>query len=500
MVKILIDTVDFETRAAILEKGRLRHLDIERTRSLSLAGNIYKAKVVRVLGGLNAAFLNIGEAREAFLPLTDLREEEDFDEEIIETAAGREGERRKPAAGDSLKVKPGDTLLVQLVKDAIGTKGPKVTANNISIPGHMIVFLPYQQRKGVSRRITAAGERDRLLKIAGEVLPGDAGFIIRTAARGCADKVLRQEAQRLLETWRRINGDYRRKRVPACLHTEQPLAIRVLRDSFDADVDEVLIDSPVLARTCRRFLGTYGINGRVVVNYRGEEPLFTAHGVEKEIRSAIGRKVPMEGGGYLIIEETEALCAIDVNSGRSTGEDYRAMVLKTNLKAAQEIAWQLRLRNLGGIIVVDFIDMGRFRDRRQVYDAFEKALEPDKARIKMLRISRFGLVEMTRQRTRESLRDYLADDCPYCTGQGMVLSPETVTAHLRREIQLRRPLRGFLSRNVGGMKKKLEVRVAPPVGRYLNENLKVVFPERAYRAGLELVIDRDLNPDEYKIS
>jgi len=492
MSKIMIDSVGFETRAAIVAAGRLQYFEVERTNRLSLTGNVYKGKVIRVLPSLNAAFLNTGEAREAFLPLTDVADDSLYGEDAAEEK--KDGKRH---LSRRLKLKPGDQVLVQVVKDAIGTKGPKITANNISIAGYLLVLLPQQQRRGVSRRITEHSERDRLLKIAASDIPESFGFIIRTSALGCREKTLRLEIHRLLSTWEEISTGFKKKNGPVRLHSETDLSGRILRDRYAPEVEEILVDSIPLLKSCRRTLALFGADARKVHLHQGKTPLFTHTGVEEGINKILSRKVALGGGGYIIIEETEALCAVDVNSGRISGEDYRSMVLRTNLLAAEEIAWQLRLRNLGGLIVVDFIDMDRPQDRKQVQEVFEKALEPDKARIKVLRFSKFGLVEMTRQRMRESLRDYLADDCPVCAGRGVVTSDETVAAQLRRSLQVEfKPIRGLLGLY---SRKKINLKVSPHFGEYLTKNFNLIFPERIYKNRINLISDTSLPSDQFKI-
>lgn len=493
MAKILIDSVGFETRAAIIAKGRMEHFEIERKENLSLAGNIYKGRVVRVLPNLNAAFLNIGESREVFLPLTDLYEFAPYQEEMAEEVT------KKGTHSSRLKIKPKEEVLVQVVKNAIGTKAPKVTANHISLAGHLLVLLPQDEtRRAISRRITSSTERERLLTTVSSFLPPEFGFIIRTSAERCSERVLRAEAERLRKTWEGIRLEFQKNAAPACLYVELRLHLRILRDYFTPEISEVLVDSPVVLRDCRRHLVQFGIDGRKVQLHQEKVPLFTKLGVDDTIEKALNRTVPLKGGGYLIIEETEALCAIDVNSGRTGGEDYRSMILRTNLLAAEEIAWQLRLRNLGGLIVVDFIDMDRGDDRRKVYQAFEEALEPDKARIKVLKVSRLGLVEMTRQRTRESLRDYLVDDCPACRGQGKILSVETTAGQLRRSLQIEfSSRRRFLGRYYP--RKKTDVRVSPQFAQYLKENFSRFFPERFYQNGINLIPDPNLGPNQFKI-
>ncbi|HNQ34903.1 MAG TPA: Rne/Rng family ribonuclease [bacterium] len=502
MSRIVMDSAGFETRAAVLSNGRLEYIEIERLNRIGLVGNVYKAQVVRVLQGLNAAFLNIGESREAFLPLTDLHEDSLYGEEEDDEAAPekKEPERdKRRAPSRRLRLRPRDQVLIQVIKDSIGTKAPKVTANHISLPGYYLVLLPQKPRRGISRRINNQAERDRLLAAVSEVIPAECGFIIRTSAEGCGERHIKAEADSLWKTWQEITGRGQSMSAPVRLYSELELPLRMLRDRYTKEIEQVMVDSPLLLKSCRQYLGRLGMDGRRVSLHQGRKPLFIEHKVDEEIHKMVARKVPLEGGGYLVIDETEALCAIDVNSGRTGGDDYRSMVLRTNLKAAEEIAWQLRLRNVGGLIVVDFIDMDRHQDRRRVYQSFEKALEPDKARIKVLQISRLGLVEMTRQRTRTTLRDYLAEDCPVCGGQGQVSSAETVAAQLRRDLapELKNQpgiplLRRFTRR-------RIEVKISRSLDDYFKSNLQLVFPERNYRQMLNLVVDPALPFNGYRI-
>ena len=419
----LVNVTPQETRVAILENGMVHELYIERRRSRGLVGNVYKGHVVRVLPGMEAAFVDIGLERAAFLHVSDI-------------AHGRDG------AGNGLPhishvLREGQDVLVQVIKDPLGTKGARLTAN-VTIPSRYLVFLPNADNIGVSSRIEQAEERERLRSMLisqPERIEG-AGYIIRTAAEIADSDSIASDIKYLNRVWESIQQKAREAGSGSVIHKDLPLYLRVLRDMVDEDLERIRVDSTetfnIMAEFARKYVPEMA---GVVEHYPGERPIFDLHGVEDEIQKGLERKVHLKSGGYLILDQTEAMTTIDVNTGAFVGSrNLEETIFKTNLEAAQAIARQLRLRNLGGIVILDFIDMAEEEHKRQVMRALEKALERDHARTQVCNVSMLGLVEMTRKRTRESLEHVLCGTCPTCEGRGTIKTAETVCYEIFREI------------------------------------------------------------------
>lgn len=432
LVKEIIVNVDSrETRIAVIENNRLVELHVEREERV--VGSIYKGRVANVLPGMDAAFVDIGLERNAFLYVGDILYEagEEGGNGPLYRRAGREVKIRDVA-------KPGQEILVQVVKGPRGTKGARVSTR-MSLPGRYIVLMPEGENLGVSRKIEDAGERERLRKIGEAIRPQGFGLIIRTEAEGKSEKDLRQDAQLLVELWRQIQEKAKRTPPPALIHQDLSLLLKTIRDVFGSDVDRMLIDSRTDYEKAIELLEMLSpeLKSRVEL-YTGAEPIFHRFGLDDEIERLLRRKVWLKSGGYITIDSTEALTAIDVNTGKFIGSTSLAdTILKTNLDAVNEIARQLRLRDLGGMIVLDFIDMSSARDRAQVMAALERALKKDRTRTKIAHISPLGLVEMTRKRTGETVTELLTQSCPYCQGRGRVSSPESVSIQIERLIKRR---------------------------------------------------------------
>jgi ribonuclease G len=421
--EILINITPQETRVAILESALVHELYIERSRSRGLVGNVYKGSVVRVLPGMEAAFVEIGLERAAFLHVSDIAHNRDG------------GGNGVPHISHILR--EGQDLLVQVIKDPLGTKGARLTAN-ITIPSRYLVFLPNADNIGVSSRIEQAEERERLrnllLSQSGRI--EGAGYIIRTAAEVADSDSIASDIKYLNRLWQSIQQKSQDAEPGSVVHKDLPLYLRVLRDMVDEDLDCILVDSTetfnVMAEFARKYVPEVA---GVVEHYPGERPIFDLHGIEDEIQKGLERKVHLKSGGYLIIDQTEAMTTIDVNTGAFVGNrNLEETIFKTNLEAAQAIARQLRLRNLGGIVILDFIDMAENDHKRQVIRALEKALERDHARTQVCEVSMLGLVEMTRKRTRESLEHVLCGTCPTCEGRGTIKTAETMCYEIFREI------------------------------------------------------------------
>jgi ribonuclease G len=443
-IEILVNVAPRETRAALLESGVLQEIHIERTSRRGLVSNLYKGRVSRVLPGMQAAFVEIGLERTAFLHAADIaaRAAED-------TLPGVAAPALPPVEDIRRLVNGGDDILVQVIKDPIGTKGARLTTF-IALPSRYLVYMPRGQAIGVSARIEEEAERARLKGALAELIDGAAegGYIIRTAAEGASAASLREDMSYLLRLWERVRAAALAARPGSVVHEDLPLSLRVLRDELSGGVSRVLVDSAREYARMREFAAAFMPEAAGVIElYPGPRPLFDLNGVEEEIAKALERKVPLKSGGHLVIDQTEAMTTIDVNTGAYVGHrNLEETIFRTNLEAAVSIARQLRLRNLGGIIIIDFIDMRDEPHRRAVLTALERALAGDRAQTHIVSLSPLGLVEMTRKRTRESLEHLLCEPCPACEGRGFIRSPETVCNEIFREIV--RQSRQFASREL----------------------------------------------------
>ncbi|HHM06216.1 MAG TPA: ribonuclease G [Gammaproteobacteria bacterium] len=431
--EILVNITPQETRIAVVENGVLQEVHIERTRRRGLVGNIYKGKVSRVLPGMQAAFVELGLERAAFLRASDIVP---FPEETAGPEGEAEEERRAPQIGELLS--EGQEFLVQVIKDPLGTKGARLTTH-LTVPSRYLVFMPMSRNLGVSQKIEDEAERQRLktimAELAGEDMD-DGGYIIRTAAEGADAEDLRADMTFLRRLWASINERAASAAAGTVVYEDLSLALRSLRDLVDVDVEKVRIDSRETFRRAVSFAEQFvpQVAPRIEY-YPGERPIFDLYGVEDEIQRALDRKVPLKSGGYLIIDQTEAMTTIDVNTGAYVGHrTLEETIFKTNLEAAQTIARQLRLRNLGGIIIIDFIDMVEDEHKQQVLAALENYLQRDRAKSHVCEVSGLGLVEMTRKRTRESLEHVLCAPCPTCDGRGALKTAETVCYEIFREL------------------------------------------------------------------
>ncbi|MFO0981617.1 MAG: Rne/Rng family ribonuclease [Planctomycetota bacterium] len=502
---IINATEEEESRVAILDQGRLEEFYIERASLNSLLGNIYKGRVVNVEPSIQAAFLDIGGPRHAFLSVPDVvgaamePEPVDDDEEETEGDEGRPDDRRRPYRRRQLRkitevLKKGQEILVQVVKDGIGNKGPTLTTY-ISLPGRYLVLMPNVRKRGVSRKIDDVGERDRLKALLQEIdVPDDLGVIVRTAGAGVSKRELHRDFRYLMKMWALIQKRARGISAPATLYQESDLVIRALRDLYSPQtIGEIITDSEAVLKQARDFLGIILPRARNVVRLSTHpEPLFHLYGVEEELERLNDHRIELKSGGSLIVEQTEAIVSIDVNSGRFREEgDLEETAFKINLEAAHEIARQLRLRDLGGVIINDFIDMRDEHHRRQVEREFREALRDDRARIKVARMSQFGIIEMTRQRVRPSLKRSTFERCAMCEGTGYVATPETVVLSVMRSIRLSLTRRG----NV------VDVAVSPRIADYLSNRQRRTLLELEDQAHKSIVVYADgrLRPDEFHI-
>ncbi|MDH7481231.1 MAG: Rne/Rng family ribonuclease [Armatimonadota bacterium] len=480
MAKEIIVNVDSrETRVALIDGGKLVELHIEREEQVS--GSIYKAKVANVLPGMDAAFVDIGLERNAFLYAGDVLPEagEEF------PMAKKEAEKWV-SIKDLLKV--GQEVLVQVVKGPRGTKGARVSTR-ISLPGRYLVLMPEADNIGISRKIDDTAERERLKKIAEKIRPMGFGIIVRTEAEGRGERELQNDLEFLLRMWGQIQEKAKVTPAPGLIHQDLSLIYKTIRDVFSSDVQRMFIDSPVEYEKCLEWIQLISprLKSRLQL-YDEPEPIFEHFSIENEIERLLKRKVWLKSGGHITIDETEALTTIDVNTGKFIGSTSLSdTILKTNLEAAAEIARQIRLRDIGGIIIIDFIDMASARDRNHVVQSLEKALKKDRTRTKISHISPLGLVEMTRKRTGETISELVNEPCPYCQGRGEILSPESVSIQVERELRDRAvhedeeaflvtvhpEVAAYLIGARGETIQSIEQRIGRPVYVRANENLHI---------------------------
>jgi ribonuclease G len=499
-----------ETRVGVLEQGALAEFFVERKRDRGIVGNIYRGKVTRVLPGMQAAFVDLGPKveRAAFLYVADVlgsgdekRLFEDSDtedgDESPEGTASRIARSKKQLAQRKIEdlVKPGQELLVQVVKDPIGLKGARVTGY-LSLPGRYSVFMPSVDQVGVSRRIASDKERKRLRKLIEDHRPKGCGFIVRTAAEDAPDQEIRDDVDYLSRLWNELGRRQQAQKGPGLVYADLDLALRLVRDLMREDTAEVVIDDDDqyerVSKFTTAFLPRYAER---IKRYEGRRPIFDHFHIEPALRQAVARRVPLKSGGSLVIDQGEALTAIDVNTGSFVGGggDLEDTVTRNNLEACEEVARQLRLRNIGGIIVIDFVDMDREGNRKKVWEAFQKALTRDRARCNVTKISELGLVEMTRKRTRESLSQILTEPCPTCEGAGVVKSVATVAYEILREVR-----RSGATVDNDEIKIECSPRVADVLSKEERDYLDAM--EKRFQKKLEVVPQKGWKPDQYRVA
>ena len=439
--EILINVRPSETRVAYIQNGDLNDLKIERRTSPTLVGSVYRGKVMRVLPGMQAAFVDIGLDRAAFLYVGDVRPDLDVaDLDEAEPDEGSDGLNEKVGEADNKPriqelLNEGQWILVQVAKDPLGTKGARITTH-ISLPGRHAVYLPTLSHRGVSRRIADETERDRLRELVQSIQP-PGGVIVRTAGEGASEASLRSDLDYLQRLWSDVQKAYEKLKKPGLVHAEPDVELRALRDLLNEEVDRVVIDDEETYKKILAFLGQFMPKFRNKVSlYRDVRPLFDQYEIDLEISRSLERKIWLKSGGYIVIDEAEALVVIDINTGRYVGKrDLEDTILKTNLEAVREIAHQLRIRNCGGIIIIDFIDMEKDAHREKVLEALREELTRDRARTTVVSMSNLGLVEMTRKRIRPSLVKTLCEPCNYCDGRGYVKTKGTIAREIFRDLE-----------------------------------------------------------------
>lgn len=509
--EIIVNVEKLETRVAVLENGRLEEYMVEHPEDERLVGCVFKGRIQNLQDDLQAAFVDIGLKKNAFLHYWDMQPDVDAfldevdDGEADNAKGGKGGKGRRRGKAPRLtteeiheKFKPGSEIIVQVTKGPISTKGPRVTTN-LSIPGRYLVMMPGTKTRGVSRKIGDAEERRRLKKILDKLLlPDEVGLIVRTAGVGAKGTSFVRDMRNLLESWHELQGNVKNLRAPCCVWQEPDLVERVVRDWLTEDIDTVLVDDEktfeklrdVTSRISRRARGK-------VRHYEGAENIFERLGVERQLHDAFNRQVKLRSGGYLVIDETEALIAVDVNTGHHKGKTSQEdAILEVNLEAVEEVARQLRLRNIGGLIVLDLIDMKSRKHQKQVYRALKDALKRDRARTNVLEISELGLLEMSRQRHEESILSMLSSTCPCCDGHGVVKSPLAVSIELQRQLT-------SILRKAEAEKRPIvpKIVIAPAVMQRLRTEDAQILAELQARHNTKLTFVSELHrhPESYSI-
>lgn len=480
MGKLLISYTPFEIRVGLVEDQTLVEFNVERPSEKNLVGNIYKGKVVKIVPGINSAFLDLGLERTAFL----------FGDDLVPLG---DIEWTKEVTPSNLQeiLKEGQEILVQVTKEPLGQKGARVSTN-LTLPGHYLVFLPYFQHVGISKKIKDDELRQNLRESVERLRPPETGWIIRTAAVEADDESLKREMEFLLCLWEEIREKSKKLKAPALVYEELNIAFRAIRDHFTKEISSIVVDDREFYQRLADFLERYFPEFLPQLElYEGKEDLFYVHGFQVDVKKLLAKKIWLKSGGFIVIEPCEAFTAIDVNTGRYLGEgELEETILKINLEAAQEIAYQLRLRNIGGLIVIDFIDMEDTKNQELVLETLKNALKKDKAKHSFLPITSFGLLQMTRERRRDSLYEIFYDTCPFCGGEGKIKSKRTVYYEILRRIRKMGPhLKG----------RKLEIEVHPHLTEIIGEEIYYLEElERKFNFKAVLKSNEDLMPWDYK--
>ena len=499
--ELVINTEALETRVAILDEGRLEDFNVERISDDRQVGSIYKGRVKNLEDGLKAAFVDIGFDKNAFLHYWDIVPN-NFDSgvEIVERSSKKGRQKPKITQKDIPRLYPsGSEIVIQVTKGPIGTKGPRVTTN-LAIPGRYLVLLPTSDQCGVSRKIESQEERQRLKQIVRKLtLPEGMGVIIRTVGQGQKARYFVRDLAILLEEWERIRETINTKPAPECVYQEPDLVERTVRDFLTEDTERIVVDTSAEYERIRSKISRISErSARKVKFYRESQPIFDRFGISRQIESAFSRQVHLKSGGYIVIDETEALVAIDVNTGRhkSSGRDADSTIYKVNMEAAEEICRQLRLRNMGGLIILDFIDMKSRKDQQNVYQKVKDCMRKDKAKTHVLPISQLGLMEMTRQRHSESVKATAYDDCQYCSGKGHVKSPLTMSVEVQRKLS-----EILKKRERDDTDYRLMVVVGPTIFKRLKHEDEefIISLEKRFFGKLSFRSDPDFHAEEYKI-
>jgi ribonuclease G len=506
--EIIINSNAREIRVALVENNQLAEIFIEHKAKKGIVGNIYKGVVTKILPGMQVAFVDIGLEKAGFLyvgdiDVIDLIELENDDEDSDDMELGKEGasqeEGKSSRGGQGIPIqdllKEGQDLVVQIAKNPLGTKGARITSF-ITLAGRHIVYMPTINQVSVSRRIEGEAEKNRLKDLVAEIGRPDEGYIIRTAGLGRQKDDFLPDVNFLHKLWDNLQGRSDSQKAPCLLYEDLNLIFRSIRDLFNEDVERLVIDSKIDYEKCVEFCASYlpHLVDKIEL-YKEPVPIFDYYGIEIEINRALGRKIWLKSGGFITIDQTEALVAIDVNTGKFVGHtDPEETILKTNLEAVKEIVYQLRLRNIGGIIIVDFIDMAKEESKEIVWNSLTQELKFDRSRTNILKISELGLVEMTRKRVRGSLSQTLCDPCPYCDGKGHIKSPTTVCYEIIRALQR------LVTNNL--TQKNITIEVPPPVYDLLFEEETSYLDdiEKSYNIEVNVKVNPKLHQEKYTIS
>lgn len=503
--ELVINARPHETRVALVENGVVVELYINRGSEQELMGNIYLGRVVRVLPGMQAAFVDIGIDKPAFLYVADVYNDARHWEQVMlqEGDEDNNSEDESPLRMRQLKnfdinieglLQEGQDIMVQVSKEPIGTKGARITSY-ITLAGRHLVFMPTIDHIGVSRKIEGEKERTRLRKIIQELRPSGEGFIVRTVSERAPKEKLKSEMEFLNRLWKTVQKRKESSSTPNLLHKELTITLRAVRDLFTKEIDRLVIDSREEYQAIMEFIENFVPSLKYSVElYEGREPLFDAYGIEMEISRALNKKIWLKSGGYIVIESTEALATIDVNTGSYVGKrNLEETIVKTNLEAVKEIAYQIRFRNIGGLIVIDFIDMDRESDREKVFLVLKEALEKDRAKTTVLKMSELGLIEMSRKRTRENISLFLTEACFYCDGRGRLKSSTTICYDIFRDLE-----RETVS-DEGG---KVYLLVNPEIERVLKEEERysVMELEKKINRRIIIIAKEDFHFEQYEIS
>ncbi len=504
--EIIVNSSIVETRVAVLEDGVLVELLIDDSKNKSIAGNIYKGRVLKILPGMQAAFVDLGLAKDAFLYVRDIFEDVEEYEQLL--TIGEEGESaesaseeprptfsrgRRPQASIEEILKEGQEIVAQVAREPLGTKGARITSH-ITLPGRYLVYMPTEQHVGVSRKIENEGERSRLKQIIEEINPQREGVIVRTAGVGKERAEIEADLEFLRSLWKKIKGKAETLAAPALAQKDLDLIFRIFRDLFTKEVVRLVVDSPTEYERCLEYAESLHpeLKSHLFL-YTEDEPIFKSFGIEREVEKALRHKAWLKSGGYIVLEETEALVSIDVNTGKYVGKhDFEETVLKTNLEAAQEIARQVRLRDLGGIIIIDFIDMARQESRDRVVQELKEALKPDRSPTNVSLLSELGLVEMTRKRVRQGLNKALSASCPECGGLGYIRSTPSIAHQVLREVEWR-----LFSKRIP----LVRIRAHPDlIGWFQAEDGEVIEAlQQTYGGEIVLVPEESLAPGKYQL-
>lgn len=497
--QILISETSKETRIAILEDGELVEFFVEKPEHYRMVGNIYKGKVENVIDAIQAAFVDIGYHYNAFLPFSEMDDPASVSAMIESIVRDGEDEtttrtrRKKPHPNNSIGLKKDQEILVQVIKEPFAQKGPRVTTD-LSIPGRFLVLVPNQEYVGISKKISHRDEKKRLRQVVYDLKPKNFGLIIRTVAEGQDEKVIKNDLNNLLQKWNQLEARVKNEPAPVCAYRDMEITSMVIRDLLTPDIDQIIVDSKSLYKKLYAYIKSVSPQFVKKISYHSSRnPLFYEYKVEKEFEKSLNKKVWLKSGGFIVIEHTEAMTTIDVNSGKFIGKkDHERNSLKINLEASKEIARQLRLRDIGGLIVIDYIDMEDDENRQKVYHELKRALYQDRAKVALSPISNFGLLEMTRQRTRVNLLYSVSEECPLCHGSGRISSKESVVTKIE----------GWFRRfKVSSKSKRLAIHLHPVMYEYIQNSTNNVMRKIQWHNFLRIKIveDASVPVDDFRV-